>query len=90
MHQNGADPHSNGAGLEGLVPSNGAATDGLNLVKRWRELPSQYQLVFAASVAFVICNMVRPHPSDYLDFSKGTVEGHVWMQLPLICIPRRD
>ena len=71
----GADAHSNGAGLEGLVPSNGAATDGLNLVKRWQELPSQYQLVFAASVAFVICNMVRPHPSDHRDVSKAVCDS---------------
>ena len=60
MHQNGTNAHRNGAGSEGIVASDGDVTNSLNLLKRWQELPSQYQLVFASSVAFVICNMVRP------------------------------
>jgi hypothetical protein len=31
-----------------------------DVMTRWTQLPARYKVVFATSVAFVICNMVRP------------------------------
>ena len=31
--------------------------------RHWEELPAKYKLVFATSMAFVLCNMVQPPPN---------------------------
>lgn len=52
---------------EALDLSTGDSKASNWLLRKWENLPPQYQLVFASAWAFVICNMVR-HQRAWLRF----------------------